>query len=384
MKPVWGDPISDDWWAWCSALLEAVDADNLEPDNPCAQSQTLRLLEAPLPSLREQAELARADLAMRGDQPFSAVRSDEVASRFQVRSDGALNALVARMTVPGGPWPGHYGLEAVVFTARDAVMADWFPPLPEPYALHFGDVKGESKGFAAGSGAVLFPEQLSVTTRPSTQAFGVVFLAKLADLFSVHVMRRVRRGALVAPGLPPDFPSADVLHLRETAFLAHEWGHAEIAVPGPTVVARRRRMIAVISEIQADTAALAMLARTRHCEAEAVASALILDRVIREAWLHNAPSQVDSIAARHLLHLLAEAGALGLRNGVPYLDVSAAWAGAEEETARLREVEAACAYDDDAPAREYLYAHGWSIDKDRCRHPLAQPVAGALELVASI
>lgn len=75
-----------------------------------------------------------------------------------------------------------------MFSSRPAVMPIDFPPARVEPVLHFGRLLAASRGYRDGAGAVLFPEQLSVTTRPTSQAFSVVFLDRFHELFFARVL----------------------------------------------------------------------------------------------------------------------------------------------------------------------------------------------------
>jgi len=311
------------------------------------------------------------DFRAAGTGALADLRSDQVAHRFFVTTSG-VNVLVARMTVPGGPWPGHFGLEAAVFDAAPAEMPAAFPALAQCAPLRFGRLRGASRGLAAGSGAVLFPEQLAVRVRPARQSFGVVFLGKLAGLFTTGVLPVLDadlRGALRGdPGL--------VLEIRRLAFLAHEWGHLTGCAAEQGVAARGCRLIAVIAELHADLAALAMLDACPEPRAELIATVLVADRVVREAWLRRPYRQVDAIAARQLLVLLSGCGALEVTDDHRLrIDLSRAAGPAAGELARVREIEAACVLAGSEPAAAYLRERGWALLDTACHRELEDPLS---------
>jgi hypothetical protein len=87
-----------------------VDADNLTPDMACGHSRTARRLADAPPLVASHAALAAADLGVDAARPLRLLRSDTVCRDLALAADGAsVNLAVARMTVPGGPWPGHFG-----------------------------------------------------------------------------------------------------------------------------------------------------------------------------------------------------------------------------------------------------------------------------------
>lgn len=352
---------------WIDALIGAVDSDNTRPVR-CGTSATARTLGQAPEVLRRQAALAAQDLHRVSEKPLARLRSDQVAHRLRVNHHDA-NVAVARMTVPGGPWPGHFGLEAIVFTALPARFPEFFPAAPRPTssALSFGRILGASRAYRDGSGAVLFPEQLAVRTRPAAQSFGVVFLDKLTDLFTHRVLPLLEHGVGGEHG-----------PIRRLAFLAHEWGHHCGSGAEQSVIARRRRLVAVISELLADCAAITMLTATRREDAREAVRVLIADRIIREAWLPTPHAQVDAIAARHLLAVLTAGGAAGLREGRLWLDVDRAAELAAAELARVRPVEQRCCVEGSEPAREYLRCRGWSVTDQACHRDLDDPVADTL------
>jgi hypothetical protein len=263
----------------------------------------------------------------------------------------------------------------VAFTARRAVMPGWFPPAAES-GLYFGEMAAASRAFRDGAGAVLFPEQLAVTVRPVSQAFGVVFIRRLAELFAARVL------PVLAPGTFSAAETETIGQLRELAFLAHERGH-QAGVGIETAAARQRRLAAVIAELHADLDALVMLFESADARAAAVARVLVADRIVREAWLRRSHAQVDAIAARQLLVLLARTGAAFLtEDQLLGLDLDAARRAAVDELARVREVERACVGGLD-PAREYLASSGWTVVGTACHRELAFPLARFLAYAAT-
>lgn len=368
--------VDGDVAAWLRELTAAVDADNLLPDVVCGHSRTVRLLADAPPVVADHAAMALADLGADPARPLRLVRSDIVCRDLTVADDGtSINLAVARMTVPGGPWPGHFGLEAVAFQAAPASVPQWFPPVASAHGLCFGTPLAASRGFSDGGGAVLFPEQLSVVTRPAGQAFGVVFLPKLSALFTAHVLP-----VLDASGLGFDpCDRAALEQMRATAFAAHEWGHNVGAQIEQTTVIRRRRFAAVLSELHADLAALVMLLTdNREPMAEPAARLLVADRVVREAWLPRPYAQVDAIAARHLLRLLATAGALSFGVAGLRVDLGAVAGATAAHLDRVAGLLAACQGGDLQPAVEFLTATGWRIDGTACRLDLGANLGAAL------
>ncbi|GAA0994118.1 hypothetical protein GCM10009551_057490 [Nocardiopsis tropica] len=230
----------------------------------------------------------------------------------------------------------------------------------------FGDMVAASRAYREGAGAVLFPEQLSVTIRPAHQSFGVVFLSRLQTLLRPVV-------PLLEPGTLGDDP--DLLRLRREAFLAHERGHLQGMALETVLPTRSKRLAAVISELHADLDALLMLLSTSTEHALAVASVLVADRVMREAWLLRPHAQVDAIAARHLLGLLSRAGAIVLTDeGRVALDLLRSRACLTEEWERVRALEQDCVREGVAPARDYLQTSGWEIIGSSCHREITSPL----------
>jgi hypothetical protein len=357
-------------------LVAAVDADNLTPDVACRSSRTARRLADAPPVVVGHAALATTDLGADPDRPLRLLRSDTVCRDLTVAADGAsINLAIARMTVPGGPWPGHFGLEAVAFQAVPAQVPAWFPPVAAAHGLCFGTLLAASRGFADGGAAVLFPEQLSVVNRPAGQAFGVVFLPKLSALFAAHVLPVLDAARL---GFDP-CDRAVLEAVRATAFAAHEWGHNVGAEIEQTTVTRRRRFAAVLSELHADLAALAMLLTDSSAPlAEPAARVLVVDRVVREAWLPRPHAQVDAIAGRHLLRLLAAAGALSFGAAGLQVDLGAVLHATGGHLEQVAGVLAACQRGDLQPAADYLTTTGWRIDGTACRLDLGANLGVAL------
>jgi hypothetical protein len=202
-----------------------------------------------------------------------------------------------------------------------------------------------------------------------------VFLPKLAALFSAHVLPVLDAAHLDFD--PCDRSARDAV--RALAFVAHDWGHDIGSPVEQTTVTRRRRFAAVISELHADLAALVMLLTgDRHPLAGSAARVLVLDRVVREAWLPRPYAQVDAIAARHLLWLLATAGALQFGSGGLRLDLGAVFDAAAAQLDRVAAVLAACAEGEMQPVLDYLAATGWRIGGTDCRLDLGANLGAAL------
>ncbi|MFC5725046.1 hypothetical protein ACFP1Z_33390 [Streptomyces gamaensis] len=372
----------NDFSTWASTLVSAVDADNLtHPEARCWDARTPHALAGAPAVVLDHVALAYEDFQRCGTLPLGRLRSDAVVHRLTVHEDGG-NVLVARMVVPGGPWPGHYGLEAVAFTAERAVMPGSFPSCEDRgQALAFGRIVAASKAYTAraSGGAVLFPEQLAVTSRPARQSFGVVFLDRLTALFRDRVLPLIddRHEGMHA------FP---LRKLRQLAFLAHEWGHRQGPGAELTIPSRGRRLAAVIAELRADLEALAMLETCSEAWAPWAASVLIADRIAREAWLRRPQAQVDAIAARHLLALLLRHRAVSLTSGhriVLHLDQATVFLHEELETVR-RVAEELSAGEAGAVGR-YLAGCGWAItDGATCYRELEQPIARYLGYQASL
>lgn len=364
---------------WAKTLVAAVDVDNTTPGLQCGKTATLAVLRAAPEQLAGHAGLTVEDFTATADQELPRLRSDTVAHRFTV-SENRASVMVARMTVPGGPWPGRFGLEAVAFTASPARMPEAFPAAAAEAGLHFGQVLAASRAFREGSGAVLFPEQLAVRTRPNRQAFGVVFLDKLVELFNARVLPVLDDNVLPTADRAPRV----LRDLRRLAFLAHEWGHLAGTSAEQTVLARRRRLVAVVSELHADLAALAMLDACPMPWAEAVAQVLVADRIVRQAWLRRPYAQVDAIAARQLLALLTRVGAVALgRNSRVRLNLDTARDRLVEELEHVRAVERACCAAGADPAGDYLRKRGWALVDHACHRELEDPLARFLGYAAT-
>jgi len=364
---------------WETSLIEAINADNEHPETPCRASLTYTALRAAPPGYHADVQLALEDFGRAGEAPLCELRADSVASRFTVDASRPA-ALVARMTVPGGPWPGHYGLEGVVFRTRKASFPGWFPAIPASVPLDFATLVAASAGFSAGTGIVLFPEQLSVHRRSPASPFGLVFIDKLCDLFEVAVAENVSALTLC----PADRDPARLRWLRELAFLGHEWGHACVDPQPSLVVARRRRAVAVISEIHADLAAIDMLLGQPEPDARPAADILVLDRILREAWLPRHRSQVDAIAARQLLRWLLDWSAVGSdEQGRTWLNLASVRETVQASRAAARQAEAACSYDDPSPAAGFLRSRGWSLTDKTFELGFDEPTASLMEQQAA-
>ncbi|MGH3696563.1 MAG: hypothetical protein ACRDRX_21675 [Pseudonocardiaceae bacterium] len=150
------------------------------------------------------------------------------------------------------------------------------------------------------------------------------------------------------------------------------------------VLTRRRRLAAVVSELHADLDALVMLLDSPDTAAPATATVLVADRIVREAWLRRPYAQVDAIAARQLLGLLIQAGAVTLSKiGGVRLEIDKARDRLGEELERVQELERACCRVGLEPAREYLRASGWVVIESDCHRELEDPLARFLGHVAS-
>lgn len=361
---------------WPTSLVAAANNDNVTPGRLCETASSRELLSAAPPGFREHAQLAIEDFNAGGAAPLVDLRSDSVANRFRVRI-GHLNVFVARMTVPGGPWPGHFGLEALCFSASKAPFPSWFPQVGSS-PLMIGTMHTASNGFLRGQGAVLFPELLALRAPLERQAFGVVFMDRLTVLYAAKVAP-----VLKALGIP-NRQYGELYSARRLAFLAHEWGHLRgSALYEKTVQARRRRLIAVISELYADLASLSMLLHSGVSTAIEAAEILLFDRIFREAWLPRAHRQVDSIAARHLLVLLNDSGFAAMRDGQVKVSLNNAMDRLEQELQLVGAIEADCSNGDDAPARHYLEKYGWELERDGCHVNLFDKFAGAVKEAAA-
>jgi hypothetical protein len=347
---------------WPERLVAAVDADNDSPPSRCDELKTADVLRVAPEWAREHASLALADLAAAGQGPIDDLRADAVATGFIVApADGHPNVLVARMLVPGGPWPGHRGIEAVVFRSRSSRMPTWFPDLGgEEEMVTFAETVASSAALRSGHGHVIFPELLAVSKPLAAQRFGIVLVDHLANLYRAHaVPMAAELGWLVAD------EAADDGDLRMLAFQAHEWGHRAMDDGYAENVPRhRRRLLAVVSEIVADVAALEMLFAAAHPLAPDVARALVLDRILREAWLSRWESHVASIVGRLLIQILSRAGALSERSGALILDLDAARDSLGFELALLGRAYRASNRGDDAAAIRYLAENGWTVQAD--------------------
>jgi hypothetical protein len=163
--------------------------------------------------------------------------------------------------------------------------------------------------------------------------------------------------------------------VRRVAFLAHEWGHLAAAEDyGKTVTQRRGRTSAIASEVKADMDALLMLAQSGHHLAGDAATVLVIDRIAREAWLRRSHSQVDSVAARHLLLLLTRSGALALADDGLHLDLAAAAATLDAESAAISTVLS----DRPETAAGHFANVGWQVEGRRWS--VAQPPATWIRL----
>lgn len=364
--------------AWAQAVVAAVDRDNRL--NPlCGASETAALLRRAPGEVEEQARLALLDFTACADRPLHELRSDAVAHRFRV--DGrphSVNALVGRMNVPSGPWPGHYGLEAVLFSARAADMPSWFPPATGSAELHFADIVASSGGFRRGQGSVVFPELLATTQKVEQQNFGLVFIDKLVRLYRQAVLPALDRTGL-AGSMHSRHDQGGLTQLREWAFLAHEWGHIESASPF-ALGARpaHRRLASVLGELEADLAALVMLVGCRHESRLRTATVLLLDRVLREASLPRLSAQVNGIAARQLAVVLRRHQVLVPRDGGVLLDLESSTRKLAAELSEVRDLVGDLVGGESTRARNYLRGDGWQLRDGRYFLALDDPVLARL------
>lgn len=147
--------------------------------------------------------------------------------------------------------------------------------------------------------------------------------------------------------------------------------------------AGRRRLAAVIAELRADLAALAMLAETSDPAAPQAARVLVADRIVREAWLRRAHAQVDAIAARQLYTVLAGCGAVRLTDLRLRIDLDIAADCIGSELDRVARVEHDCIEAGGLdPAREYLRRRGWGLDDQACHRELEDRVGRFLGYAA--
>ncbi|HVO53366.1 MAG TPA: hypothetical protein VMT37_03035 [Solirubrobacterales bacterium] len=362
---------------WSGSLIAAVDADNEFPPDSCDQLRTLRVLEDAPDWAREHASLALADLAAVGSGPMADLRADTVARDFTVLSGvGQLNVLVARMLVPGSPWPGHRGMEAVVFRSRSSRTPNWFPEHETSHdVVTFADTVASSAALRNGHGHVIFPELLAVSEPLETQRFGIVLADHLAYLYRTHTLP-----VAAALGWLNPSDARDPGELRTIAFHAHEWGHRATDEGYAENVSRhRRRLLAVVSEVTADVAALQMLAASSHPLAPRVARALVFDRILRDAWLARWEAHVASIVGRVLLQFLIRSGALTeLPEGLT-LELAAAHGSLEPELAALHRTYRASNRGDDTAAIRYFAENGWTLDRSGISLSSAEPVLEQLQ-----
>jgi hypothetical protein len=345
---------------WSTRLIAAVDADNEAPRASCNELRSLKVLEDAPDWASEHASLALADLAAAGSSPIAQLRADAVASEFTVvPGDGQLNVLVARMLVPGSPWPGHRGMEAVVFRSRSSRMPAWFPEIESGHdVVTLAETVASSAALRDGHGHVVFPELLVVSEPPDFQRFGIVLVDHLADLYRA---RTLPVAAALGWVNPDDI--RDARELRTIAFHAHEWGHRATDDGFAENVSRhRRRLLAVIGELTADIAALQMLAASVHPLASRVAQALVLDRILRDAWLPRWEAHVASIVGRLLSQFLARAGALAATPDGPTLELAAALDAFESELKALHLAYQASNQGNDSAAVRYFAENGWAVE----------------------
>jgi hypothetical protein len=365
--------------AWTRRLIDAVNADN-ETDPRCDAAASHRILAAHPQELRQGAALALADFALAGPAPLTGLRSDSVAQHFTTQVAPAVNLLVARLTVPGGPWPGHFGLEAILFRASQACMPEWFPPTPMPFPLHFCEVLAATNGFLKGQGGVMFPELLSRTEPIDRQVFGLVFIDRLTGLYLQRVVPVRNAVNLRAEDLGGD--PAILRRRRQVAFMAHEWGHLTEPMPYGLTVRASRRPMAIIGELHADLAAIDMLARHSTDEAMATADCLVLDRIAREAWLPRARSQVNSVAARQLLLLLREGGAFQPIGDGYELRLDKALPRLRDELGIVKAMESASSRGPGS-AEDYLSKQGWVLSDNRYHLELSDDLSTRLSTASA-
>lgn len=362
---------------WSKRLVAAVDEDNESPPHRCDELLTSAVLRDAPDWAREHASLALADFAAAGEGPMADLRADVVAREFTVvPAAGHLNVLVARMLVPGGPWPGHRGIEAVVFHSRSSRMPDWFPHLENNQeVVTFAETVVSSAALRGGHGHVIFPELLAISGPLESQRFGIVLVDHLANLYQAHAVPI----AVELGWLTPD-ETKNAGDLRTLAFHAHEWGHRAMDDGySENVANHRRRLLAVTSEITADVAALNMLSGSTHPLAPEVARALVLDRILRDAWLVRWEAHVASIVGRLLMQFLVRVGALSAPSGCLALDLAAARHAFASEMATLGRAYRASNRGDDDPAVRYFAENGWTVTANGISLSSSDPVIEQVE-----
>jgi|HubBroStandDraft_3_1064219.scaffolds.fasta_scaffold60951_1 hypothetical protein len=362
---------------WTSQLIEAVDTDNEDGDVRCDTARTVVALRGACESIREHTDLALLDFAAAGRRPFSGLWSDTVARRFAATSQaGSVNVLVGRMLVPGGPWPGHFGLEAAVFSTQPTMMPSWYPPVPVGGGmLTFAESIALSAAFRRGHGSVIFPEFLAVSEPPNVQSFGVILVDRLVGLYIEHVLPVARTLEWLTPGEDSRTPE-----LRELAFHAHEWGHRAVdSKYSENVTGHRPRLLAALSEVAADIAALNMLIRASHWLAPSVAKTLVLDRVLREAWFPRAETRVSGVVARQLLQFLARGKIIRQTSQGLELDLEFASVAIASELKIVNDVYRAANGGDARAIDNYFRNYGWSVQDGRASLQDPEPIIAAVE-----
>ena len=98
-----------------------------------------------------------------------------------------------------------------------------------PFPLHLCEVLSATNGFLKGQGEVMFPELLSRTEPIDRQAFGLVFIDRLTGLYLQRVVAVRNAVNLHAEDLGGD--PAILRRRRQVAFMAHEWGRLDKALP---------------------------------------------------------------------------------------------------------------------------------------------------------
>jgi hypothetical protein len=352
---------------WDERLIAAVDRDNEEPQRSCAASRTLEVLEDAPERFSRQIELAMTDLIDAGQVPISELTADHVAAGFRSGPPGSVNVIVARLLVPGSPWPGHYGLEAVVFVARASLSPDWFPKAEIP--LTFAETLAASAAFERGHGSVIFPELLATSKGPASQEWGLVFVDRLARLFVEHVLPLLER-----LGIPWSADEGDVRDLRQLAFQSHEWGHRSTdPAYAEAVTGHRQRLPALLSEITADVAALSMLEALGQDQPAAVARVLLFDRVFRDALLERAESHVAGMVGLHLAQIMARAGRL-VDGEPPTIETEPSPGFWKTELKRLIRIYRLTSRGQTDAARDYLSQYGWELEGQQLTLPQPDPV----------
>lgn len=222
--------------------------------------------------------------------------------------------IAGRMLLPGHPVIDFRRYELGFFTVERAGLPDWFPAATqmEPPRYFFAEIGAATRGFDAPSVFGLFSELV-------TPLDGIENRPQLALLLSSRVERMYRDITGVASTV-----LGRAFHYtpgpRTIALQAHEWGHF-IAVEPYQESLRSVDDNPVLEEWLADARAIRMLAASTHPDAADALEAMLLDKLLRQAWYPVFGRRPDATASRALVRAGLGCGAIREHYGRWELDM---------------------------------------------------------------